>query len=40
MYTIWLGRQFKHVSFHITFDMIIEVGVVIENRENENPLFS
>ena len=24
---------FKHVSFHVTFNIIIRVGVIIENRE-------
>ena len=38
MYTIY--GLIGNVFFHVTFDMIIDVGVVIENRENENPLFS
>ena len=29
-----LDSQFKHVSFNIIFDMIIEDGVVRENRKN------
>ena len=37
---MWLNSQFKHAAFHVTFDVIIKIGVIIENQENKNPLFN